>query len=128
MSAYTWTPVIAGHATAAITSLLIGGMMLYRTKGTPAHRLWGRIWVGMMLVIVLTSLFIYRDHYSWIHGLSFFTLIMLPYGVYMARKRDIKGHRMTMFSMYFGALVIAGIFTLSPNRLLGDAVWSWLGL
>ena len=69
MSAYTWTPVIAGHATAAITALLVGGIMLYRTKGPPAHRLWGRIWVGMMLVIVLTSLFIYRDHYSWIHGL-----------------------------------------------------------
>ena len=53
---------------------------------------------------------------------------MLPYGVYMARKRKIKGHKMTMVSMYFGALVIAGIFTLAPNRLLGDAVWSWLGL
>ena len=81
----------------------------------------------MMLVIILTSLFIYRDHYSGIHGISFFTLIMLPYGVYTARKRNIKAHKMTMVSMYFGALVIAGLFTLAPNRLMGQALWTWLG-
>ncbi|NBQ28743.1 MAG: DUF2306 domain-containing protein [Rhodobacteraceae bacterium] len=128
MGAYTWTPTIALHAGAAIASILIGAVVLYRTKGTPAHRLWGRVWVALMLTIVVSSLFIYRDHYSWIHGLSFFTLAMLPRGVYLARKHHIKQHQMTMVSMYFGALVIAGIFTLLPSRLMGQAVWRWFGI
>ena len=127
MTAYHWTPVIATHATTALTTLVLGGLVLYRTKGTAAHRLWGRLWVGLMLVIVLTSLFIYRGHYSWIHALSFFTLAMLPYGVYLARTRNTKKHGFTMVGLYLGALVIAGVFTLLPNRLMGSALWQWLG-
>jgi uncharacterized membrane protein len=33
-----------------------------------------------------------------------------------------------MTAVYVGALVIAGAFTLLPQRLLGQRVWSSLGL
>jgi uncharacterized membrane protein len=32
-----------------------------------------------------------------------------------------------MISLYFGALVITGLFTLLPNRLIGQALQAWLG-
>ena len=32
-----------------------------------------------------------------------------------------------MISMYVGALVVTGLFTLLPGRLIGGAVWGWLG-
>ena len=44
-------------------------------------------------------------------------------------KKDIAGHRKTMRHLYVGACVVAGLFTLSPHRLLGQLVWGqWLGL
>jgi uncharacterized membrane protein len=35
---------------------------------------------------------------------------------------------MNMISLYAGALVITGLFTLLPGRLLGRVVWGWLGV
>jgi len=31
-------------------------------------------------------------------------------------------HRFNMLGLYFGALVVTGLFTLLPNRLIGRAV------
>jgi uncharacterized membrane protein len=66
--------------------------------------------------------------FSWIHGLSVFTLVALTSGVVAARAHRVKAHRQTMISLYVGALVITGLFTLLPGRLLGSALWGWLGL
>ena len=43
-------------------------------------------------------------------------------------KRDFATHRITMQSLYIGACVIAGGFTLLPSRYLGNLLWrEWLG-
>jgi uncharacterized membrane protein len=65
-------------------------------------------------------------HYSWIHGLSAFTLVMLALGIYMARTGRIEKHKRIVKGLYFGALIIAGLFTLLPNRLLGHWLWTHL--
>ena len=39
---------------------------------------------------------------------------------------NVAAHRKAMRSMYVGGCVVAGIFTLLPGRLLGNAVWGWL--
>jgi len=44
---------------------------------------------------------------------------MLPLGIYFARQHNVVGHRKTMLGLFFGALVIAGAFTLLPSRILG---------
>jgi uncharacterized membrane protein len=51
-----------------------------------------------------------------------FTLVMLVVGVRHARQGRVQHHRRTMQNLYLGALVIAGLFTLMPGRLLGDAL------
>ena len=43
-------------------------------------------------------------------------------------RRNIEGHRQTMQKIYIGACVVAGGFTLLPDRFLGHSLWSALGV
>ncbi|MEI7969148.1 MAG: DUF2306 domain-containing protein [Betaproteobacteria bacterium] len=123
---YEWTPVIIAHASFAATALALGTWVLLRAKGTRSHRIAGWTWVILMASVAGSSFFIFRDRYSWIHGLSVYTLAALVVGVRRARRHEVRRHRSTMISLFAGALVVAGAFTLLPGRLLGHTLWSWL--
>ena len=127
MSTYQWTPVIAAHAAMAGVALAVGGAVLARRKGTPSHRVLGWIWVLLMASVASISFAISVNGFSWIHGLSVYTLLALVFGVAHARRRNIRAHRITMISIFVGALVITGLFTLLPQRLIGQMVWGALG-
>jgi uncharacterized membrane protein len=43
---------------------------------------------------------------------------MLPFAVMHARGHRIAQHRVAMISIFIGALVIAGLFTLLPSRVM----------
>lgn len=96
---------------------------LARVKGTRAHRALGYTWVGLMLFVALSSFLIHElrqwGNFSPLHLLSVFILAMLALGIYFARQHNVVGHRKTMLGLFFGALVIAGAFTLLPSRILG---------
>ena len=124
---YQWTPVIAAHAAMAGTALLVGAAVLARPKGTASHRALGWTWVVLMASVASISFAIRYNGFSWIHGLSVYTLFALAFGVMHARRRNIKAHRLTMISIFVGALLITGLFTLLPQRLIGQAVWGALG-
>ena len=125
---HTWTPLIAAHAAAALTAVVLGGALLAGRKGHRAHRLAGWIWVSVMACVAGVSFAIHGPGgWSWIHGLSAFTLVALVWGVLMARLHRVRHHRGTMIAMYIGALVITGLFTLLPGRLIGRTVWGWFG-
>lgn len=127
--AYTWTPIIAVHALAATTAVVLGAWLLWARKGHRAHRVGGWIWVLCMATVAGTSFAIRRpEGFSWIHGLSVFTLAVLVRGVVLARTHAVSAHRKTMIALYSGALIITGLFTLLPGRLIGRALWGWLGL
>ena len=117
-------PLVQLHATAALAARL----QLAAPKGTQPHRLVGRAWMGLMLVVAITSFGITgvrgSGQFSWIHGLSLFTLAMLPLAVLHVRRGRIAAHRWAMLALFFGALVITGAFTLLPGRLLGRIVFS----
>lgn len=122
---YSWTPLIAAHAAAAAAAVLIGAAVLLRRKGDRPHRLLGRVWVALMAFTALSSFAIYRESFSWIHGLSVFTLLMLTLGVRAARQGRLRTHRNIMAGTYAWGLIVTGLFTLLPSRLLGHAVWGW---
>ena len=110
------------HAYAALAAFTLGLMQLARTKGTGSHRAWGYAWVGLMLVIAISSFWI-QDMRVWgpwspIHLLSIMVLVMLPLAIYFARVHRIRGHKLTMLGIFSGALIIAGIFTLVPGRIM----------
>lgn len=124
--AYSWTPLIAAHAAVAGCAVLLGAVVLWRRKGTVAHRLLGRLWILFMGFTALSSFGIYRESFSWIHGLSVFTLVMLAMGLWAARGGRVRAHRGIMIGIYAWGLIVTGLFTLLPQRLLGHALWGTL--
>ena len=46
---------IVVHVVAGATGLLVGTTLLYLPKGTPRHRWWGRIFVGLAAVVCLSA-------------------------------------------------------------------------
>jgi uncharacterized membrane protein len=120
-------PVVQVHAFAAMTALALGVAQLAAPKGTLPHRTIGWIWVVLLLAISASSFFIHGirmwGEWSPIHILSVFTPLMLLLGVLAARRHDIRTHQITMVSIFAGALVLAGIFTLVPGRIMYAVVF-----
>jgi len=121
--------VILTHMLAAFAALGLGAFILLRRKGDSTHRVGGRVWAGLMLLTALSSFWIRSNGtFSWIHGLSVFTIGALGFAVWLAANGQIARHRRAMQNLYVGALVITGLFTLLPQRLLGRALWGAIGL
>jgi uncharacterized membrane protein len=115
------------HAYAALAAFLLGVFQLTRAKGTSRHRVLGYAWIVLMLIVAVSSFWIQElrvwGPWSPIHLLSIFTLTMLPLGVHYARRHNVKGHRSTMVAIFAGALVIAGILTLAPGRIMSRVLF-----
>ncbi|WP_372426045.1 DUF2306 domain-containing protein [Salinarimonas chemoclinalis] len=115
------------HAFAAIAALLLGVFQLRRPKGGGGHRLVGWIWVSLMLIVAISSFgFVYDPliaGFSWIHGLSAFTVVMVTMGVVEARRQRVAAHRTTMIMLFWFALVLTGAFTLLPGRIMHAVVF-----
>jgi uncharacterized membrane protein len=108
--------VIQIHAFAALGAFALGAMQLVAPKGTIPHR-----------TFVLSSFFIHTIRlwgpFSPIHLLSIFTMAMLPLAVWRARQHDVRKHQRAMLGLFLGALVIAGIFTFLPGRIMHAVVF-----
>jgi len=118
-----FTPVILLHTAAAFAALALGAAMFLAAKGTLLHRMAGRSWVALMLVVAVSSFWIQRTgSFSWIHILSVAVILMLGAAVYFALTHRIRAHRRMVIGLYAGGLVLTGLFTLLPHRLLGRLV------
>jgi uncharacterized membrane protein len=115
-------PAIQVHAFAAVTAFALGIVQLAGPKGTLQHRTLGWIWVALMLIVSISAFFIHQlrlwGQWSPIHLLAIFTLIMLPVGVLAAHGHAVERHRRVMIGIFVGALVIAGLFTFVPGRIM----------
>jgi len=116
------SPVIQIHAYAAVAALLLGALVLFRRKGDRLHKLGGRIWAGLMVIVALSSFFIHtiRMWGAWspIHLLSILTLVGLVRAIMLIRRRNIRQHAMVMKLLYAGGLIVAGFFTFLPGRIM----------
>ena len=135
---HTVTPIIAIHAAAALAALAIGPVALWARRGATQrprlHRAAGYAWVTLMVAAAVSALFLTGGvgprwgPFGLIHLLIPVTLAGLARSfVHLARGR-IAAHRALMQQLYIGACIVAGAFTLLPQRLLGHALWSQLGL
>jgi uncharacterized membrane protein len=119
-------PAIRLHAFAAMTAFALGIVQLSAPKGTLPHRTIGWIWVTLMAMVSLSSFWIHDlrlwGPWSPIHLLSIFTLLMLPLAVWAAHRHAVDRHRRAMTAIFLGALVIAGVFTLVPGRIMHKVV------
>jgi uncharacterized membrane protein len=115
------------HAFAAMGAFVLGVVQLAAPKGTLPHRVLGFIWVSLMLLVAISSFWIHQIRllgpWSPIHLLSIFTLIVIPLGVWRAHRHRVADHRLIMVLTFSGALVIAGLFTLLPGRIMHAVVF-----
>jgi uncharacterized membrane protein len=122
------SPTIQVHAFAAMAAFAVGVVQLSLPKGTFTHRTIGWIWVVLMLAVSVSAFVIPNTIRQWqvsglIYLLAVLTLVTLPIGVLHARRHRIERHRRAMISIFVGALVIAGVFTLLPGRIMHAAVF-----
>ncbi len=114
------------HLVCALIALPLGAFVLWRPKGTAAHKALGRTWAVLMLVTAISSYWLrtLSGGFSLIHLLSVLTLVSIPLGIYQVRRGNIRGHLRTMRGVYIG-LVVAGIFAMAPERTLGELLFGW---
>lgn len=115
------------HAYAAFLAVLVGAIQFVGPKGTATHRYLGYTWVGLMLVVSVSSFWINTINlvgpFSPIHILSAFTIWSLFEAVKSARKGHIQRHKRFMQLMYMLALLVTGAFTLLPGRTMNAVLF-----
>ena len=120
-------PATQLHAFAALAAFGLGAVLLAAPKGTLPHRTVGWIWVALMVTVAASSFWIHElrvwGPWSPIHLLAIFTLVTLPLAVIHARRHRVGRHRNAMIAIFTGALVVAGLFTLLPGRIMHAVVF-----
>ena len=126
-------PEIAIHAAAAIGATVLGPFVLWtrlrREKHPRLHRGLGYAWVTLMAATALSGLFIRNffhfniGGYTAIHLLVPVVLGALVAAFVALARGNIPAHRYTLQSLYFGACIVAGAFTLLPGRYFGRMVF-----
>ncbi len=80
-----------------------------------------------MATVAVSSFWIHQlrllGPFSPIHLLSIFTLAMLPLAVWKAHSHQVPAHRRAMILLFAGALVVAGMFTVLPGRIMHAVVF-----
>lgn len=120
-------PFVQLHAFAALAAFALGAIQLALPKGVLLHRIVGYSWVALMLAIAASSFTIQGIRqwgpFSMIHLLSTTVLILTPLAVLAARRHHVRRHSIAMITLFAGALVVAGLFTLAPGRIMHDVVF-----
>lgn len=118
------------HVAFALVAVLLGGYVLWARK-RGLHKLLGRLWVGAMVLVALTSFFISSikmfGPFSPIHILSIITLVGLWRAVAHIRDGNISAHQRAMKSLYFGALITPGILNFIPGRTMYEVFFGQFG-
>src|SRR5262249_13708317 len=114
-------------AFAALAAFGLGAVQLAAPKGTLPHRTFGWIWVLLMVTVAASSFWIHElriwGPWSPIHLLAIFTLAMLPpRGLACPaspRRQASQRHDRHLCR----PLVVAGLFTLAPGRIMHAVVF-----
>lgn len=113
------------HLATVVPAFFIGAVLLINRKGTLNHKLLGKIYMVLMLLTALITLFMSAEvgsttlgDFGFIHLFSVLVLYSSPAAYVAAKNKNMKSHRGNMMGMYIGGILIAGAFAFSPGRLL----------
>jgi uncharacterized membrane protein len=109
------------HLAAALLALGLGAALMVVRKGRTFHRAAGWAWVGLVAVTAGSSLFITTlrpGHFSLLHLLTAWVLIILPLGVFWAKRHSVARHRRTMMGIFYGGFAFNLAFAFIPGRVL----------
>ena len=130
----TVTPLISSaipiphHAIAATFAVVIGVAQLWLKKGTLRHRILGYVWAGLIVFVAFTGFFILdtsiNPPFNYISKpLSVLVLLMLFWGIRLARAAKIGQHRQTMRQLFWLTMLI-GLLTIQPGRVVHQMLTS----
>ena len=108
------------HLTTAVLVLGLGSANLVLAKGNFRHRVFGWAWLGAMLCVTVSSFWIRElneGSFSWIHGLSVWTLVAMAAAIFSIRKGRVRSHASWMIGTMIG-VAVAGAFALAPGRFI----------
>jgi uncharacterized membrane protein len=118
---YESAPVaLAIHVATVIPALFLGGFVMFGRKGTPLHKMLGRIWAMLMMITAISSFWLQGlvGGIGPIHIFSVLTIVSIPRAIWAIRKGNVRVHQRAMTGPYIG-LVVAGLFSFMPGRLMG---------
>lgn len=118
--------IIQAHALSAIGALGLGLVQFAAPKGAIPHRICGYVWVALMAITAGTAFFIRSHpdgHFSWIHIFVPITLYGIVELSIRARRGLIGKHRSTALGLFAGALIIPGLISFIPGRLMNEVVF-----
>ena len=130
---HSWTVLIVLHAFAASFAMVFGAVnVLRRKRGDRPHRTIGWTWLVLMYFTAFSSFWIQQlrpGNFSWIHGLSAFTIVTLSLGLWNARRGNVRAHAGNMIGTYAGLWgAFIGVAAV-PSRLVPQAFQSnWLAM
>jgi uncharacterized membrane protein len=116
---------VKAHLLAALAALVLGAVLMTARKGRTFHRVAGWGWVMLVAVVAVSSLFITglnRGHWSLLHLLTGWTMIILPLAVIAARRHVVGRHRRMMMGLFYGGFAINLAFAFIPGRVLWSLV------
>ena len=90
------TLILSLHALPGLLALILGSIVLLSKKGTKTHKRRGYIWLGLMLLLSLTAIFIQEINpgsYSLIHLLIPWTIFSIIFGIYAIKKFKVNKNK-----------------------------------
>jgi uncharacterized membrane protein len=115
----SWNALLVSHVIAALFVLAIGPLQILRRRRDRIHRSMGYLWVAAMYYVCVSSFWIVTEgHFTWLHGLSAFTLVTVTLGLVSAIRGNIRSHLANMVGSYAG-IAVAFVFAVAvPNRAI----------
>jgi uncharacterized membrane protein len=115
----SWAVIL--HVSTVIPALFLGIYVMLGKKGTARHKMLGRIWAFLMITTAISSFWIrgMTGSIGPIHIFAVITLVSIPRAIWMAKIGNIAAHERGMTGTFIG-LLVAGLFSFIPGRLLGN--------
>jgi uncharacterized membrane protein len=117
------------HVVTVVPAFVLGTWLLFGShKGSPRHRLVGKLYLALMAVTAVAAVFIRSFSDLSVSagplrlGLLHLFVPLTAHGIYGAfatiRAGNIRGHGAAMRGLYFGAMIVAGLLAFAPGRIM----------
>lgn len=121
----TYTQLSYVHLATVLPAVLLGTFLLFARKGTPLHKLSGKLYMTLMLFTATVTLFMPAvvgpqviGHFGFIHLFSLLTFFAVFSALTAIRAGNVRRHAQAMVGLYIGGILVAGAFALMPGRML----------
>jgi len=109
------------HLATVLAAVVLATVQMIGPKGRTLHRVLGWTLAVLLVTTAVAAMFIRSPTGGLFNPFQIFvvtTLITVPWGIIAARRHNVRRHANMMSGLYFGALIIAGLLTFMPGRLM----------